>query len=508
MYQHLIQLVEGLGRPRIVVLGDLMLDEYVYGETERISPEAPIGILRVPQPALGDYRTGGAGCVVGNLCSLGAEVALFSVLGADWAGDQIKGMLLERGAELSGLVEAPDYCTTRKVRYVGRAQHHNQQQVLRVDYEDTRPLAHAAHEELRRRVTEATAGADIVVLSDYGKGVVTEETAQAVIRGCRERATPVLVDPHPSARYEAYRGASVVTPNRYESRAATGIAPRDEASAAEAAQALAASHHFGAVVVTLDKQGAYLFEADGAGRMVPTRPREVFDNAGAGDMVVAAVALALAGGASGLDAVRLANVAAGIEVEKFGVQPVSRDEILADLLGETHRHGDKRRTLENLLIDLARHRNLGRSIVFTNGCFDLLHAGHIAFLEAAGREGDVLVVGVNTDAGVRRLKGPDRPVCDQDARARVLSAIEAVDYVVLFDEDTPARLIQNVRPDVLVKGEDWRDKGVVGRETVEAAGGRVVLVPLVPGVSTTDLLERIRSPEPAAPRPEAKGGET
>jgi D-beta-D-heptose 7-phosphate kinase/D-beta-D-heptose 1-phosphate adenosyltransferase len=243
--------------------------------------------------------------------------------------------------------------------------------------------------------------------------------------------------------------------------------------------------------------------------MIPTRPRLVYDVAGAGDMIISVMAMALAAGASRADAVRLANVAGGIEVQTFGVQTVSREEIVAELLDEARRGGDKVRSRANLAVDLNRHRAQRERIVFTNGCFDILHAGHIEFLEFAARQGDVLVVGLNTDASVRRNKGPTRPICSQGHRARVLAALEVVDYIVFFDEPTPARIIETVKPDLLIKGEDWRDKGVIGREFVESRGGRVVLAPLVKGLSTSALVRRIQAadvpPVRRNARPRRKG---
>ncbi len=494
-YRELIDLVERLGRPRIAVVGDLMLDRYVFGDAERISPEAPIQVLRVAHE---ESRLGGAGSVVNNLARLGTDVDVFGVVGCDPEGEMVLAALQAIGASTEGVFGVEDRPTTLKVRFVGRAQHRIPQQVLRVDWEKAEDVS-SAHQGRLLEAFEGTLAArrpGAVLLSDYGKGALSATLTAELIGKARELDIPVIVDPIRAAGYGKYRGATLLTPNRDEAQVASGICFTAEPELHDACGRLIDALDLGAVVVTLDKQGAYLREAGGPGRMVRTRPREVFDNAGAGDMVVAVIALAVAAGASRLDAVRLANVAAGIEVEKFGVQPVSREEIIADLLGEAHRHGDKRRKLENLLIDLSRHRGLDETVVFTNGCFDVLHAGHIAFLEAAAREGDVLVVGLNSDASVRRLKGPGRPVCREDERVRVLEALQPVDYVVVFDEDTPARLVDAIRPDVLVKGEDWRDKGVVGRETVEAAGGRVVLVPLVSGMSTTGLLERIRGGGP------------
>ncbi|MBL7141227.1 MAG: D-glycero-beta-D-manno-heptose 1-phosphate adenylyltransferase [Planctomycetes bacterium] len=501
MFRHLIDLVGRLGHPRILVVGDLIYDRYVFGDAERISPEAPIQVLRVAHE---ESRLGGAGSVVAMLHALGAEPALFAVVGRDDAGRTVLAELKAAGAMTGGVLRAGDRPTSVKVRFVGRAQHRIPQQVLRVDWEEVRPLSRGDEERLLARVERAMPKADAVLLSDYNKGVLTSRLTEAVIRQARRRKVPVLVDPFKGTDYAKYRGATLLTPNRDETQTATGVRLEDEADMKRAAKALVDGLDLDALVITLDKQGMYVAARGEKPRMIPTRPREVYDNVGAGDMVIAVVALVVAGGGSYEEAVRLANVAGGLEVMKFGVQTVTRDEIIADLLGEARRSGDKVRSLENLLVDLGRHRALDETVVFTNGCFDLLHAGHIEFLDFAGRQGDVLVVGLNSDRSVRSIKGPERPICPEGQRARVLSAIEAIDYIVLFDDDTPQRLIEAVRPDVLVKGEDWRDKGVVGRRFVESHGGRVVLAPLVKGLSTTDIVNRIRR-NSAGPNP-PKGG--
>ena len=497
MYRELVKTVEGLGTPRILVVGDLILDRYVFGDAERISQEAPIQVLRVAHE---ETRLGGAGAVVNNLRTLGAEVEVFGVVGTDSDGEELKDRLARIGAQTDGVLTVADgRPTTRKARFVGRAQHRIPQQVLRVDWEQPDDLADDEESRILTAFQRALAEKrpDAVLLSDYGKGVLTASLTPRLIEVAAETrgAVPVIVDPLKAADYSKYRGATVLTPNREEAQVASGVslAGNDEAALERAAAMLVDQSDLDALVITLDKAGAYLrgrHEARGA--LIPTRPRHVYDNAGAGDMVVAVMALAMAGGTDLLQAVQLANVAGGLEVEKFGVQPVTREEMVLDLLGEARRSGDKVRTTDGLLADLSRHRARGETIAFTNGCFDILHAGHIEYLSFASRQGDVLVVGLNSDRSVRAIKGLQRPVCTEDQRARVLSALEAIDYVVLFDEDTPQRLIEAVRPDVLIKGEDWRDKGVVGREFVESHGGRVVLAPLVEGLSTTDLLNRIR----------------
>jgi len=499
MQSHLIHLVEQLGRPRVLVVGDLMRDRYVFGDAERISPEAPVQILKV---ASVESRLGGAGSVVNNLLELGARVSVFGIVGRDRVGDEMLRELRASGAKAAGVLRVAGRPTTIKTRFIGRAQHRHPQQVLRVDNEDTRPLSREVEDRLLAKITPAIKAADIVVVSDYNKGVMTPRLTQGVIRCAHHLKVPVLVDPIKAPDYSKYRGATLLTPNRLETELASGIRVDGVEAAGRAARKLVDRLKLEAIVVTLDKDGAYLGLRGKGGEPIPTRPRPVYDNAGAGDMVIAVLAMALAAGAAPADAVRLANVAGGLEVMKFGVQTVSRQEIIAELLEEARHTGNKIRTLDHLLLDLGRHRAMGHSIVFTNGCFDLIHPGHVTYMEFSGRQGDVLVVGLNSDRSVRANKGPTRPICNENERARVLAALEAVDYVILFDDDTPTRLIEAVRPDVLVKGEDWRFKGVVGREFVESYGGKVVLAPLVKGVSTTDIVGRIRAAENA----EGKGG--
>jgi D-beta-D-heptose 7-phosphate kinase/D-beta-D-heptose 1-phosphate adenosyltransferase len=500
MYRELINLVERLGRPRIGVIGDLMLDRYVYGDAERVSPEAPVQILRVANE---ETRLGGAGSVVNNLLALKADVAVFGVVGTDAPGEQIVAGLKASGARTAGIVRLRGRPTTLKTRFVGRAQHLHPQQVLRVDWEDVRPLDDAVEAQLLAKVGAFLKSADVLVVSDYNKGVMTPRLTQQIIRLARTRKVPVLVDPIKDCDYSKYRGATLLTPNRLETQLASGLRLTDADSIRRAARRLMDSLKLEHLVITLDKDGAYLATRGKPGESVPTRARLVYDVAGAGDMVIAVIAMALAAGATPLDAVRLANVAGGLEVEKFGVQTVSRQEIISELLSEARRSGDKVRTLNNLVVDLNRHRAQGETIVWTNGCFDLVHAGHIDLLEFCSRQGDVLVVGLNTDASVRRIKGPARPICSGEHRAKVLAALEVVDYIVFFDEPTPQRLIEAVRPDVLLKGEDWRGKEVVGQKFVESYGGKVVLAPLVKGLSTTALVARIRDTAAgsAAPRP-------
>jgi D-beta-D-heptose 7-phosphate kinase/D-beta-D-heptose 1-phosphate adenosyltransferase len=484
----LAALVRGLGHPTVVVVGDAMLDRYVFGSISRISPEAPIQILRVARE---EERPGGAASVAHDLAVLGATVRLVACAGDDEAGTSLRRLLVSAGIDAAGLVETRGRPTTLKSRMVARgAAHAVSQQVLRVDREDTAPLPATSEKRLIAAFRKTLRGADAVVVSDYAKGVVSDAVASAVIAAARRAKVPVVVDPK-GRDYARYRGATVITPNRKETFEATGIEPSGASGAEAAGRRLIELTGVEAAVITLDKDGMAIVPQSGAAEMVPTTPREVFDVTGAGDVVAAVLGLALGDGRPLSDAVHLANVAAGVEVGKVGAAPVSRAEIL-EALGvapaSTHRVVD----LRTLARELSPLRAAGKRIVFTNGCFDILHAGHARYLHEARREGDVLVVGLNSDTSVRRLKGAGRPVVPQADRAELLASLDCVDYVVVFGEDTPEDLVRAVEPDVLVKGEDWRDKGVVGREFVEARGGRVVLVKLLPGRSTTSVMEKIR----------------
>jgi D-beta-D-heptose 7-phosphate kinase/D-beta-D-heptose 1-phosphate adenosyltransferase len=485
---ELARLVRDLGHPTVVVFGDAMLDRYVFGGISRISPEAPIQILRVARE---EERPGGAASVAHDLAVLGARVRLVGCVGDDESGHALRRLMSAATIDAKGLVETKGRPTTLKTRMVARgAAHSVSQQVLRVDREDTSPLRAADENRVIAAFKKALSGASAVVISDYAKGVVSEANAHAVIEAARAGGVPVVVDPK-GRDYARYRGATVITPNRKETFEATGIEPTGAAGVEAAGRKLADLTKVDAVIITLDKDGIAIVPRKGACELVPTTPREVYDVTGAGDVVAAVLGLALADGRTLREAVLLANVAAGVEVGKVGAAPVSREEILAALGARppsVHRVVDP----ATLCRELAALRAAGKRVVFTNGCFDILHAGHARYLHEARREGDVLVVGLNSDASVRRLKGAGRPVVPQDDRAELLASLGCVDFVVVFDEDTPERIIREVEPDVLVKGEDWKDKGVVGREFVEARGGRVVLVRLLPGRSTTSIVEKAR----------------
>jgi len=480
-------IVEGLGQPRVLIVGDLILDRYVTGDVSRISPEAPIPILAVKQS---EERLGGAGNVAANVVAMGAAVDIVGVLGDDGWGRALKQLFEREGIDPSGCVVDAQRPTILKTRMMS-----GQYQMLRVDQEDARAVGGAALEALLRDLPARVARADAVVLSDYGKGVLAPAVIRCVIAEARKRAIPVLVDPK-GEDYARYRGATLVTPNRKEAEQALQRKLRLE-DLAQAAEDLMQLSELDAAVITLGPDGIYHKTRGGAAGQVPARARQVFDVTGAGDTVIAQLGFYLAARLPLATAVELANHAAGIVVARLGTHAVTRGELLAELreLHPTVGKVVRGQELEDLL---ASWRKAGRRIVFTNGCFDVLHVGHVSYLRFAKSQGDVLLVGANDDASVKRLKGEGRPVNPLDDRMSMLAALEMVDAVTSFAEDTPARIVERVSPDVLVKGQDWADKGVVGREWVEAHGGRVVLAPLVPGRSTTSILERARGGQQAS----------
>ena len=488
---RLIELVENLGRPKLALVGDFMLDRYVYGDVERINPEAPVPVLRVVRSHDG---VGGAGNVAAAASALGAGVCCVGSIGEDAAGDELHRLLAATGADASPLIRLRDRRTAIKTRYIGLAQHRHAQQMLRVDEEPVEPLRETVQASIRAAARNCAAQADVVVLEDYNKGLFTDELTPRIISDAVKAGKRVIVDPAPIRDYRKYCGCTLLKPNRYETALASGIEIADPATLAQAAERLLDLTEAQAVLITLDRQGAYLHRRQGGGQLIPhARPREVYEVTGAGDESLAALAVAMAAGADYVEAAELANVAGGLEVERIGFVPITRQEVLNELMVVQKAASGKVIGAKELAAEVKRLLGAGKRIVFTNGCFDLIHAGHVQYLSFARSQGDVLVVGLNSDASVRRIKGPGRPVVGQEDRSAVLAALESVDYVCLFDEDTPIELIRRVAqgPITLIKGEDWRDKGVVGQDVVEARGGRVVLAPLVPGRSTTRIVEKI-----------------
>jgi D-beta-D-heptose 7-phosphate kinase/D-beta-D-heptose 1-phosphate adenosyltransferase len=501
MAHDLIRRVESLGNPRIVVIGDLILDRYIWGRAERISQEAPVPLLRADYR---EHRLGGAASVATMLRALGAEVCLIGGVGRDSDASVVRTMLQEHGIDDRLVVTLEDRPTTLKERYVGRAQDRHPQQMIRVDYETRDPIPAVVEAQLHAELPAVVNWADLVLLSDYAKGICTPTLLKGTIAAAKAAGVKVVADPIRSNDYGRYHGVNCMTPNRLEAQLATGLSIGCPQDALAVGERLVAALEMEAVLVTLDRDGMALVRTDGRAELLPTRPRQVYDITGAGDMVLAVVGLCLASGYDYDEAAALANVAGGLEVEKFGVALLTRDEILRDLVAHDRAEGSKVLEREHVAAEVRRRRRAGQTIVFTNGCFDILHPGHVRLLNEAASHGDFVVVGLNSDASVRRLKGPSRPINPASARAEVLSALEAVDAVTIFDEDTPLELISLICPDVLVKGGDYRPEQVVGRAEVEQAGGKLVLVPLLEGHSTTRLVHRARdralsthAPEPA-----------
>jgi D-beta-D-heptose 7-phosphate kinase/D-beta-D-heptose 1-phosphate adenosyltransferase len=488
---QLIQLLDRWQSHRIVVVGDFMLDHYVYGHADRLSPDAPVPVLAVQRE---EHKPGGASNVCLDLRALRCDVSCVGVVGADHAGQQIRKSLTAAGCDVVGLIDADDRPTTVKQNLVGLAQHRHAQKMFRVDIEKKAPIPADTATRLIAQATKLLDGAAALCIEDYNKGVVTAEVSSALITAAKQRGIPVYVDPAAIADYSKYCGATCITPNRTEAllAAGQGDAVREMANEAVAAKLLD-DLALTTIVLTLDKQGALLHGKTTGSVMVPTVARQVYDVTGAGDILFAMLAAARANGADWFQAVELANIIAGMEVERFGVVPIELDEVLLALLEQ---HGEtlgKVRPLPLLLSELAAHRKQGKSIVFTNGCFDILHAGHVSYLRASRKHGDLLVVGLNSDASIRRIKGEGRPVNSEADRVMVLSELESVSYVVVFDADTPIELIKAVKPDVLAKGADYTKDRVVGGEWVEQHGGRVELIDLVQGRSTTNIIQRIEA---------------
>jgi D-beta-D-heptose 7-phosphate kinase/D-beta-D-heptose 1-phosphate adenosyltransferase len=473
------------GEVTVLVVGDFILDRFVSGVIERISPEAPIPVLHGRGETL---AMGGAGNVVSNIVSLGAAAIPVTVIGADQAGDNMVRMLGEIGVATDGLVQRSGRMTSSKSRFSAL-----NQQVLRFDEEEIKPLAAAERAKLIDHFQAALGRADIVILSDYGKGILLDGVADELIAICRDAGKPVLVDPK-GRDYTRYAGATAVTPNRKELGEAVGRKVFGDEEIEAAARQLIAAHDFDFIVATRSEKGMSVVTAEDA-RHISTQAREVFDVSGAGDTVIASFALSLAAGADRAQAATIANAAGGVVVGKRGTARLTVEE-LSGALARSHGpvgHQDAILDAGAAARMVAAWKEEGLTVGFTNGCFDILHAGHVSLLHAARSQCDRLVLGLNSDASVRRLKGPGRPVNDQHDRACVLAALASVDAVVVFEEDTPLALIEALLPDILVKGADYTVETVVGADVVQKAGGRVVLVDLVAGKSTTGTIGRLRA---------------
>jgi D-beta-D-heptose 7-phosphate kinase / D-beta-D-heptose 1-phosphate adenosyltransferase len=482
-FESQYRILNGFHAARVLVLGDVMLDRFVYGSVERISPEAPIPVVNVER--LVDMP-GGAANVARNIAAMGARVILLGVVGTDIGAQDLKRQLASSPTIDARLVDDPARPTSVKTRYVADGQ-----QVMRADRESRIPLPEAVERALLSEFSLALRDAAVIVLSDYAKGVLSDTVTRAAIDVARRAGKTVIVDPK-SRDFGKYRGATIITPNRLELQQACGLECVADAQVVEGARQILAAGVCDVMLVTRGKEGMSVIECDGSALHLPTTARQVYDVSGAGDTVVAAISLAVCAGAEVAEAAALANIAAGIVVGKRGTATVTTGEIIAALAPLDGRTDPQKIFALETVVQLARGwREQGLKIAFANGCFDLLHPGHISLLEQARRSADRLIVGLNADLSIRRLKGPNRPVQSEVARATVLAAIKSVDAVVIFAEDTPINLIETLEPDVLVKGADYTVSTVVGADTVIRRGGKVVLAELLSGHSTTETVKRV-----------------
>jgi D-beta-D-heptose 7-phosphate kinase/D-beta-D-heptose 1-phosphate adenosyltransferase len=486
--RELAQVVRRFGEARVLVLGDVMLDRYVSGSASRLSPEAPIPVLR---PTARRATLGGAANVALNVAALGGQVALVGVIGDDAEGEEL-ARLLESSGIVPHLVTAAGRPTTAKTRFmVGN------HQLLRLDEETAAAIDDPTADRVVQRFSDALRAANVVVLSDYAKGVLSDLVLRGVLARCQPSGCTVIADPK-RMDFASYRGATVLTPNEYEVRQATRIEAEDDSDADRAGRRALDDTGCAAVLVTRSAKGLTLVRHDEPPMHLPTRAREVADVSGAGDTLVATLAVALGAGAALPEAAMLANITAGIAVGKPGTATVSRNELLGVLhLEDLVATNRKIAARDEAVQRAAAWRAQGLRVGFANGCFDLIHPGHVRLLTESRSRCDRLIVGLNTDESVRRLKGPTRPLQNETARATVMASLAPVDMVVLFAEDTPLELIRVLRPAVLVKGADYSIDQVVGADLVQSWGGTVLLVELQPGHSTTGTIRRMTDHAPA-----------
>ena len=467
----------------VLVIGDLMLDRYLVGDVQRISPEAPVPVVLLKQQ---NDRAGGAANVAANLAELGVETHIAGCVGQDTEASILVGLINRLGISTDAVIHSETRPTTAKTRVMS-----SHQQIVRVDQESSQAFNEAESTELRVRIDEALKNKPaIVILSDYAKGVLSDAMCKAIIKECNFAGIPVIADPK-GLDYSKYQGATALTPNKKETAEACGVSINDGKALLAGAKDLKKQLGLQFLAVTRGEEGISLLEGSDEHHIAATA-KQVFDVSGAGDTVIATLAAGLIHGLTAQEALKLANTAAGIVVGKVGTVPINRDELLNELsTKDATEQADKITDLASLTNKVAAWKAAKQKIVFTNGCFDLLHAGHVTYLEAAKKTGDKLILGLNTDRSVSALKGPTRPVIHENDRARVLAALEAVDAVILFDEDTPLNLIHAIKPDVIVKGDDYTEDQVVGGKEVKSWGGQVKLIPLVQGRSTSKIIEKM-----------------
>lgn len=481
---NLAPFVEKLANHRILCVGDVMLDRYIYGQVERISPEAPIPVLHIQREAV---TLGGAGNVVRNIVSLGGQIELVGIIGQDQAGYDLAKQLTSLPQVTSNLLTDNSRPTTLKTRFVADGQ-----QLLRADHEISQAISADMEKQIMLRVRGAIEGCNVMILSDYAKGVLSPAVVKEIIALAKASNCKVLIDPK-GRDFTRYSGAYMLTPNRKELSEVSGMAIRSVQDAEKAARQLIDAHNLQGILAKLGSDGVCLVMKDQPAQHFRASAREVFDVSGAGDTVVATLALALAGGVSPADGAALANIAGSIVVSKIGTAAVTRDELARELVHDQVRQSEEKLVSLNEAAELAeRWRKQGLKVGFTNGCFDLLHPGHISLLRQAKAACDKLIIGLNSDTSVKRLKGEGRPIQNETARATVLASLSDVDQIVIFAEETPINLIKTIRPSVLIKGADYTVATVVGADLVQGWGGQVVLANLVDGQSTTATIAKLQ----------------
>ena len=466
--------------PRILVIGDLMIDHYLWGSSERISPEAPVPIVNVSKQST---LLGGAGNVINNLKALGAKVEVISVIGECEVSTELKSLLSDINIDTHSLIVEKERIISKKTRIIAA-----QQQVVRYDQENSEDVGEISQKEILSSFGKNITTYDCVLLSDYGKGVLTNNLTQQLISIAKQHSVKILVDPK-GLDYEKYKGAFLLTPNKKEAGEATGVNIIDNVSLACAIKKLKEECELDVSIITLSEQGVAIYDGKGL-RNHPTQTREVFDVTGAGDTVLASLGFALSCKLNIDEAVKFANLAAGVVVGKVGSATTTLNEIIEYESGLNQSTSDEHiKTFDEISSIISELKNNDKKIVFTNGCFDILHIGHIKYLEKAKNFGDILILGLNSDNSTQRLKGKNRPINTQDDRAYILASLEVVDYVVIFNDDTPRDLIELIKPDVLVKGADYEGKEVVGQDIAK----ELKLVQFIDSKSTSKTINKIRN---------------
>lgn len=476
-------IIERFSECRVLCIGDVMLDRFVYGRVDRISPEAPIPVFSIREERT---MLGGAGNVARNLVTLGGRTTFIAVTGNDKAGHEITSLIGKETLISPHMIQESGRFSTVKIRYVAGTQ-----QVLRADHEVSTPVLESTAQRIVETALSELANQDVVILSDYGKGVLSPRTVKAIIEAARLAEKPVMVDPK-SRDFSTYRGATCISPNLHELCNAASRELQTDDEIVSAAQQLLEAHDIAYMLVTRSAKGMTLVARTGEVHHIPARAQEVFDVSGAGDTAVAALALGVAAGLSFEDAAGLSNLAAGIVVGRLGTAVITVQDMKNALATNNDLVGmQKIMPLSVAAAQVDQWRREGKKVGFTNGCFDLVHRGHLSLLNTCKQYCDKLILGLNSDASVKRLKGPTRPVHNEHDRALLLASLAVVDGVVVFEEDTPLKLIEALRPSVLIKGADYQKHQVVGHEIVEAYGGEVVLAPLKDGYSTTGIIKKL-----------------